>query len=50
MPVSAAFAIANHLVGQAICDNIDERHKQFSHRKCGETATRKVFASALRKT
>jgi sugar phosphate isomerase/epimerase len=22
-----AFAISNHLVGQAICDNIDERHK-----------------------
>ena len=22
-----AFAIANHLVGQAICDNIDERHQ-----------------------
>jgi sugar phosphate isomerase/epimerase len=23
----SAFAIANHLVGQAICDNIDERHQ-----------------------
>src|SRR5204862_8030316 len=22
-----AFAISNHLIGQAICDNIDERHK-----------------------
>ena len=22
-----AFAISNHLVGQAVCDNIDERHK-----------------------
>ncbi|MHC4496066.1 MAG: sugar phosphate isomerase/epimerase, partial [Planctomycetota bacterium] len=21
------FAISNHLVGQAVCDNIDERHK-----------------------
>ncbi len=21
------FAIANHLVGQAVCDRIDERHK-----------------------
>jgi len=23
----ASFAISNHLVGQAVCDNIDERHK-----------------------
>ena len=23
----SAFAISNHLVGQAICDNIDERHR-----------------------
>ena len=24
------YAISNHLVGQAICDNIDERHKSIS--------------------
>ena len=23
-----AYSISNHLVGQAICDNIDERHKE----------------------
>ena len=44
------FAISSHLVGQAICDNIDARHKPRSFRiTFTETAIRKEFASAPRR-
>ncbi len=41
-----AFAISNHLVGQAICDNIDERHKSILAPRSGAMATPRVSASA----
>ena len=34
------FSISNHLVGQAVCDNIDERHGSILLLPSGETAIR----------
>jgi hypothetical protein len=43
----SAWAISAHLVGQAVCDLIDERHKSpFSRPKSGATATPKASANA----
>ena len=46
----SAFAISSHLVGQAICDNIDERHKQFFRLRSGAMAIRRVSGSGLQNT
>ena len=40
------FAISNHLVGQAVCDHIDERHKASCRRASGATASRRACAPA----
>src|SRR4029077_12702849 len=46
----SAFAISNHLVGQAIAITSMRDIEGFSLRKYGATATRKAFDNALRKT
>jgi len=43
------FAIASHLVGQAVCDQIDERHKSILLLTYGVTGILKVYAGELRK-
>jgi sugar phosphate isomerase/epimerase len=43
------WAIAAHLVGQAVCDNIDERHKAILPDRVGATATPKASANGLPK-
>ena len=40
------FAISSHLVGQAICDHIDERHKAILPPESGATAIPRACASA----
>ena len=40
------FAISAHLVGQAVCDLIDERHKAILPPTFGATANPKASASA----
>ena len=41
------WAIGNHLVGQAVCDRIDERHRAVARPpRCGATATRRACGSA----
>jgi len=44
-----AFAISNHLVGQAVCDLIDERHKVILAPDVWGDGNRKVFVSAPRR-
>ena len=44
-----SFSISSHLVGQAVCDLIDERQGQSFHQAFGERATRKKFVSGPRK-
>ena len=45
------FAISNHLVGQAVCDNpIDERHKKSCPLEYGATASRRGPAAGGRRT
>ena len=41
------YAISTHLVGQAVCDNIDERHRQSCRITFGEMAIRKGFTNGL---
>ena len=40
------WAIGNHLVGQAVCDPIDERHRASCRPRSGVTATRRASAGA----
>ena len=42
----ACHAISNHLVGQAVCDLIDERHRPSCPPMSGATANPKASASA----
>ena len=39
------WAIGNHLVGQAVCDPIDARHRACSPRRSGATGTPRASAS-----
>ncbi len=39
------FCISNHLVGQAICDNIDQRHNPYCLIISGETVIPKGYIS-----
>jgi len=34
----SVYAISNHLVGQAVCDRIDDRHKNGTSRSCRRTS------------
>ena len=44
----ACWAIGNHLVGQAVCDRIDERHQGVLDPTCGATAIPRACGSAPR--
>ncbi len=44
-----AFSVSNHLVGQAVCDLIDERHQAILSPEIWGDGDPKAFANALRK-